>query len=77
MITLERFRAKQIEAEKAFVRAELIRARWSCSKAAQSLGLSPPTLLSTLRRLDLIHEYRKRNPGRGRPKNPKMSNDFT
>lgn len=65
-MTLEEFKKQQQVSERAFVRSKLVMNGWRLSRAAESLGLAPTSLLTTIKRLGINDEYQRRNPGRGK-----------
>jgi len=68
MLTLAKLREQHTIAERRLVRSALVLNRWNCRQAAIQLGISPATMILTLRRLGLQDEYQQKNGGPGRPK---------
>jgi len=72
MKTLADLHGEQRIAEKRLVRSALVLNRWNCNQAAAQLGISASTLITTMRRLGVLDEYRSRCPKPGRPKKRKL-----
>jgi len=66
-MTYAKFKKDQLREEKAFFRAALQKHKWGLLATAKGLGMWPSSLRSTVRRVGLMDEYERRNPGPGRP----------
>ena len=68
MTTLQQFRRTASKDEGRFIRDALRDNAWSLTETADVLGVNPSTLRALIRRHDLVDEYKRRNPGPGRPR---------
>jgi DNA-binding NtrC family response regulator len=68
--TVETIADAKANAERDAICAALAANGWRLTPAAAALGVWPSQLLRRIERLGLGAEYRRKNPGPGRPKEP-------